>query len=129
MEEENAPTQIILEDARLLIQEIMGLIEQAKSIGSYRVTQKKECETLVWRLKQLIPLLGELRDVESSIPESGIRCLMMMKKAAKGSKKLLKTCHGDSRIYLVWFYILFSFFFSMFWCDSRLGTLWFLRFC
>nr|GMD10931.1 U-box domain-containing protein 15 [Ipomoea batatas] len=100
MEEENVTTQTTPEEAKLLVQEIIGLIEQAKSFESYRVSQKKECETLVWRLKQLLPLLLEVREVETTIPDPGSRCLMTMKKAAKASKKLLKTCHGDSRIYL-----------------------------
>lgn len=101
-------TQTTPEEAKLLVQEIIGLIEQAKSFESYRVSQKKECETLVWRLKQLLPLLLEVREVETTIPDPGSRCLMTMKKAAKASKKLLKTCHGDSRIYLVCFSLILS---------------------
>lgn len=85
-----------------LVEEIIAIIESVKAIGEYRKTQRKECANLVRRLKLFLPLLEEIRDVErTKIPDAGILCLKKLKKAFQCAKKLLKLCHGGSKIYLV----------------------------
>ncbi|VFQ60389.1 unnamed protein product [Cuscuta campestris] len=41
-----------------------------------------------------------MREAERPLSDSSFRCLRKMKKAVKASRKLLKTCHGGSKIYL-----------------------------
>ncbi|KAL6504184.1 hypothetical protein OROGR_026107 [Orobanche gracilis] len=82
-------------------EEMIAIIESVKAIGEYRRTQRKECSSLVRRLKLFLPLLEEIRDVErTAIPDSGVMYLKKLKKALQSAKKLLKLCHGGSKIYL-----------------------------
>lgn len=92
---------------RDLAEELIGIIEAAKSLVEFRGTQKKECQNLVRRLRHCLPLMEELRDLDAHIPEVCISCLRKLKKAFILGKKLLKTCHAGSKIYLVRFYSLF----------------------
>nr|GEU45680.1 U-box domain-containing protein 15 [Tanacetum cinerariifolium] len=99
MEEEN-----VLSNARVVrdvAEELIGIIEGVKSMGEIRGTQKKECQNLVRRLRQCLPLMEELRDLDAHIPEVCISCLRKLKKAFILAKKLLKTCHAGSKIYLI----------------------------
>jgi hypothetical protein len=84
-----------------VVQEIVGVIESVAQFGDYRRTQKKECYGVVRRMKHLLPLFEEIRDLERSIPETGIAWLCNLKKALLLAKKLLKTCNEGSKIYLV----------------------------
>ncbi|XP_009759338.1 U-box domain-containing protein 15 [Nicotiana tabacum] len=101
MEEENGSScQTSPQDKRELVYELMGIIQTVSSYAEYRRTQRKESRNLVRRMKLLLPLLEEIRDFEEQIPESGIECLVKMKKAFHSAKKLLKSCHGGSKLYL-----------------------------
>lgn len=110
MDEENDQSNRITTpiDKRDLVYELMGIIQTISSYGEFRRTQRKESRNLVRRMKLLLPLLEEIRDFEGKIPESGIQCLVKMKKAFHSAKKLLKTCHCGSKLYLVIDFILNS---------------------
>lgn len=84
-----------------VLQDLVGLVESVAQFGDYRRTQRKEACGLVRRMKLLLPLLEELRDLETPIPENAIASLLDLKKAFIFSKKLLKTCNEGSKIYLV----------------------------
>ncbi|CAI9266134.1 unnamed protein product [Lactuca saligna] len=86
---------------RDVVEELIGIVEAAKSMGEFRGTQKKESQMLQRRLRQCLPLLEELRDLDAQIPEDCISCLHRLKRAFVLAKKLLKTCHAGSKIYLV----------------------------
>ena len=86
---------------RDLVEDLIAIIEAAKSMGEFRGTQKKESQTLLRLLKHCLPLLEELRDLDAHISEHGISCLYKLEKAFILAKKLLKTCHAGSKIYLV----------------------------
>ncbi|KAI8549054.1 hypothetical protein RHMOL_Rhmol07G0321500 [Rhododendron molle] len=83
-----------------VIQELVALIEAVQSIGDFRRTQRKEAHSLVRRLKLLLPLLEEIRDIDTLIPEAGMTCLCNLKHAFLAAKKLLKMCTEGSKIYL-----------------------------
>lgn len=91
-----------------VIQELVGVIESVAQFGDYRRTQKRECSGIVRRMKLLLPLFDEIRDLDKPIPESGIAWLCKLKKALISARKLLKSCNEGSKIYLV---IQFFFFF------------------
>ena len=84
-----------------VVEELIGMIENVKSIGEFRKTQRKECQSLVRRLKLLLPFLEEFRDLDKPIREAALECLNKLKKAFISAKKLLTTCHCGSKIYLV----------------------------
>ncbi|KAH0684969.1 hypothetical protein KY285_021706 [Solanum tuberosum] len=102
MDEENDQSNQITTpiDKRDLVYELMGIIQTISSYAEFRRTQRKESRNLVRRMKLLLPLLEEIRDFEGKIPESGVQCLVKMKKAFHSAKKLLKTCHCGSKLYL-----------------------------
>lgn len=103
MEEENDQSNQITipKDKKELVYEVMGIIQTVSCYGEFRRTQRKESRNLVRRIKLLLPLLEEIRDFEGNIPESGIQCLVKLNKAFHSAKKLLKTCHCGSKLYLV----------------------------
>lgn len=84
-----------------VITELIGVIEYVKAIPDFRITQKAPSCCLVRRLKLLLPLLEEIRDLESPLPEECCICLRKLHKAFRSAKKLLKACSVGSKIYLV----------------------------
>nr|XP_016504033.1 PREDICTED: U-box domain-containing protein 15-like [Nicotiana tabacum] len=99
-EEFGSSCQTSPQDKRELVRELISVIQTVGSYEEYRKSQREECHNLVQRLKLLLPLLEEIRDFDGQIPESGIECLMKLKKAFSSAKKLLKTCYCGSKIYL-----------------------------
>lgn len=100
-EEFGSSCQTSPQDKREVVRKLIGVIHNVGSYEEYRRSQREECHILSERLKLLLPLFEEIRDFEGQIPESGIECLMRLKKAFSSAKKLLKTCHCGSKIYLV----------------------------
>ncbi|ERM96136.1 hypothetical protein AMTRI_Chr09g14340 [Amborella trichopoda] len=93
-------TQISEGDERDVVQSLVEIIERIGSYGDYRRTQRKECFNLVRRMKLLAPLLEEVGEMERPLPEEAIACFCKLKKAFMSAKKLLRTCHDGSKIYL-----------------------------
>ncbi|XWS67626.1 hypothetical protein CRYUN_Cryun04dG0021800 [Craigia yunnanensis] len=83
-----------------VVRELMEVIETVGSYAGFRKTQRKECLNLVRRLKLLVPLLEEIRELDKSVSGLGFNTLASLKKALLGAKKLLKTCNYGSKIYL-----------------------------
>ncbi|MBA0581145.1 U-box domain-containing protein 15 [Gossypium raimondii] len=85
-----------------LVREMMEVIETVGSYAGFRVTQRKECLNLVRRLKLLVPLLEEIKELDYSVSGLGLafNSLLNLKKALLGAKKLLKNCNYGSKIYL-----------------------------
>lgn len=79
--------------------ELMGVIETVGSYSGYRKAHRKECLSLVRRLKLLLPLLEEMRELDYS--NQALSCLANLNKALASAKKLLKNCSCESKIYLV----------------------------
>lgn len=84
-----------------VVREMMDVIETVGSYVGYRKTQRKECLNMVRRLKLLGPLLEEIRDIDCLVSSETLNCLVNLKKALLGAKKLLKTCSYGSKLYLV----------------------------
>ncbi|XP_015893053.3 U-box domain-containing protein 15 isoform X1 [Ziziphus jujuba] len=87
-------------DEKDLVGELMGLIESLGSYSGFRKTQRKECFNLVRRLKLLIPLLEEIKEIDSLVSSKALSGLGSLKKALQFAKKLLKDCNYGSKIYL-----------------------------
>lgn len=86
-----------------VVREMMDVIETVGLYVGYRRTQRKECLNLVRRLKLLVPLLEEIKEIDHhklSSSEGLKTSLVNLKKALLGAKKLLKKCSCGSKIYL-----------------------------
>ncbi|KAJ6671804.1 U BOX DOMAIN-CONTAINING [Salix viminalis] len=86
-----------------VVAEMMGVIEAVGLYVGYRRTQRKECLNLVRRLKLLLPLLEEIKEIGNykSVSSEALKtCLVNLDKALLGAKKLLKKCSCGSKIYL-----------------------------
>ncbi|KAJ0024900.1 hypothetical protein Pint_09230 [Pistacia integerrima] len=100
VEREGEGGDIVEEQNHNVIQEILIIIESVARFGDFRKTQRKECYGLVRRLKLLLPLIEEIRDLDAPIGKAGTACLVNVKKALLMAKKLLKMCNEGSKIYL-----------------------------
>ncbi|KAK3010824.1 hypothetical protein RJ639_011508 [Escallonia herrerae] len=83
-----------------MVSEMVDVIEAVGSFVGFRRTQRKVCLNLVRRLKLLLPLLEEIRELGSSIPARAWSHLANLKKSLFSAKKLLKHCNVGSKIYL-----------------------------
>ncbi|KAM5562750.1 U-box domain-containing protein 15-like [Rosa sericea] len=81
------------------VEELMGVIETVGSYSGFRRAHRKECLSLVRRLKLLLPLLEEIRELEY-YSNQALSSLSSLKKALASAKKLLKNCSCGSKIYL-----------------------------
>ncbi|XP_028765462.1 U-box domain-containing protein 15 [Neltuma alba] len=88
-------------DKSNVVEEIQRVIESVAQFGEYRKTHRKECHNLARRMKILLPLIEEIRDLGPHIPEKGITWLKHLKDALVFAKKLLKMCSEGSKIHLV----------------------------
>ncbi|KAM4089567.1 hypothetical protein ACB094_07G163000 [Castanea mollissima] len=83
-----------------VVKELMEVIESVGLYSGYRKTQRKECLSLVRRLKLLVPFLEELRELGTSVSGEALNCLDNLRKALVLAMKLLKHCNYGSKIYL-----------------------------
>ncbi|CAL5360857.1 unnamed protein product [Camellia sinensis] len=72
MEEENTLNPINPENKMDVIQELIDLVDSVQSIRDFRRTQRKEAYNLMRRLKLLLLLLEEIRDLDTQMPKMGI---------------------------------------------------------
>ncbi|KAK4437559.1 U-box domain-containing protein 15 [Sesamum alatum] len=91
-----------------VVKEMMEVIEKVGSYVGFRKTQRKECLNLVRRLKLLMPLLEEIKELHPSTCDDddadadtdALTPLVNLRTALLASKKLLKTCNSGSKIFL-----------------------------
>lgn len=95
----------------VVMRELLEVIEMVGGYNGYRKTQRKECLNMVRRLKLLVPLLEETRELDKSVSSEALNCFADLKKALLAAKKLLKHCNYGSKIYLVSANASFSFYF------------------
>ncbi|KAM1483266.1 hypothetical protein ACFX1Q_035186 [Malus domestica] len=86
-----------------VVVELMGVIETVGSYSGFRKTHRKECVNLVRRLKLLVPLLEEMKELDIVMIISttkALNSLVNLKNGLSSAKKLLKNCSSGSKIYL-----------------------------
>ncbi|XP_021732249.1 U-box domain-containing protein 15-like [Chenopodium quinoa] len=83
-----------------IIHDLKVLIESLGLMGDYRVTQRKESQNLVRRIKIMHVLLEEIRDINEPLSNSAHASFCNLRRALLSAKKLLKTCSEGSKIYL-----------------------------
>lgn len=95
-ESENSPVE-----STDMVGELIRLINYVSSLKDYRKTQRKECFGLVRRLKLISPVLEEIAELATPLPDEGLLFLLNLKKSLVLAKRLLKTCNEGGKIYLV----------------------------
>ncbi|CAL9022975.1 unnamed protein product [Prunus brigantina] len=90
------------DDSDGVVGELMGVIEAVGSYSGFRRTHRKECLNLVRRLKLLVPLIEEMRELNILILSTtkALNSLASLKEAIVSAKKLLRNCSCESKIYL-----------------------------
>lgn len=83
-----------------LMQRVLEICTFITSIGDFK-THKKECSTLIRRVKLLIPLFEEVRDLKLTISEEDLACFNALEAALNNAKILLLLCNTGSKLYLV----------------------------
>ena len=92
-----------------VVEILIKTVNEIASISDYRYTVKKQYCNLARRLKLLIPMLEEIRDIKDSIiPQQTLKALAMLKQALDSAKDLLMFGCEGSKIYLVCIFFSFS---------------------
>ncbi|KAK4754814.1 hypothetical protein SAY87_008571 [Trapa incisa] len=84
------------------VKELIEAIDGIGSYGGYRKTHRKECLSLVRRLKLLIPLLDEIGELhrDGAPGDAPGSSLVDLERALVSARELLKQCSCGSKIYL-----------------------------
>jgi len=88
---------------------VIELVNEIASISDYRPPVKKQYCNLARRLKLLIPMFEEIRDMKDQIPKDTSKAVLAFKEALESAGELLRFGSEGSKLYLVCFllYILF----------------------
>lgn len=85
------------------MQKLIEVVNEIAAISDFRTWVKKEYCNLARRLKLLIPMFEEIRDIKEPVPENSMIALVSLKEALESTKELLKFGSEGSKIYLVSF--------------------------
>ncbi|TKY67344.1 U-box domain-containing protein 13 [Spatholobus suberectus] len=80
---------------------VIELVNEIASISDYRPTVKKQYCNLARRLKLLIPMFEEIRDMKEAIPEDTSKAVLAFKEALESARELLRFGSEGSKLYLV----------------------------
>ncbi|XP_040991860.1 U-box domain-containing protein 13-like [Juglans microcarpa x Juglans regia] len=91
-----------MEDEKVaLVRSLIDIVNEIASISDFRSTVKKQYCNLARRLKLLIPMFEEIRDIKEAVPEETLKALFSIKEALQSAKDLLRFGSEGSKIYLV----------------------------
>ncbi|CAJ1933106.1 unnamed protein product [Sphenostylis stenocarpa] len=80
---------------------VIELVNEVAGISDYRPPVKKQYCNLARRLKLLIPMFEEIRDMKDAIPEDTSKAVLAFKEALESAKELLRFGSEGSKLYLV----------------------------
>ncbi|KAL4571040.1 hypothetical protein LXL04_017790 [Taraxacum kok-saghyz] len=84
-----------------LMQNLIDIVNEISAISDYRYTVKKLFSNLARRVKLLIPLFEEIRDINEPLPDCSHEALVSLMEAMESAKELLRIGSEGSKIYLV----------------------------
>uniref|UniRef100_A0A0D9X902 RING-type E3 ubiquitin transferase n=1 Tax=Leersia perrieri TaxID=77586 RepID=A0A0D9X902_9ORYZ len=84
-----------------LVEELLATVNSARAFAEFRRTQRKECANLLRWLQLVLPLLEELRDSAPPLTDDAYRRLVLLARAFSAARRLLRSCHDGSKIFLV----------------------------
>ncbi|XP_022943939.1 U-box domain-containing protein 13-like [Cucurbita moschata] len=79
---------------------LIDLVNDVALISDYRYAVRKQYCNLARRLKLLIPMFEEMRDMKQALPDNTVGALVSLKKAMESTKELLRLGTEGSKIYL-----------------------------
>ncbi|WVZ92430.1 hypothetical protein U9M48_038496 [Paspalum notatum var. saurae] len=83
-----------------LVEELLVTVDSARAFPEFRRTQRKECANLLRWLQLVLPLLEELRDAAPRLTDDAYRRLSLLGRALAAARRLLRSCHDGSKIFL-----------------------------
>ncbi|OEL13105.1 U-box domain-containing protein 15 [Dichanthelium oligosanthes] len=83
-----------------LVEELLVTVNSARAFPEFRRTQRKECANLLRWLQLVLPLLEELRDAAPRLTDDAYRRLTLLGRALAAARRLLRSCHDGSKIFL-----------------------------
>ncbi|RLN03797.1 U-box domain-containing protein 15-like [Panicum miliaceum] len=83
-----------------LVEELLVTVNSARAFAEFRRAQRKECANLLRWLQLVLPLLEELRDAAPRLTDDAYRRLALLGRALAAARRLLRSCHDGSKIYL-----------------------------
>ncbi|TVU05474.1 hypothetical protein EJB05_48640, partial [Eragrostis curvula] len=83
-----------------LVEELLATVNSARAFAEFRRTQRKECANLLRWLQLVLPLLEELRDSAPRLTDNAYRRLALLGRAFAAARRLLRSCHDGSKIFL-----------------------------
>jgi hypothetical protein len=83
------------------VNSIIDLVNEIANISDFRPMVKKQYCNLARRLKLLIPLFEEIRDMKDSIPIGTSKAVILFKEALESARELLRFGSEGSKIYMV----------------------------
>ncbi|KAL9296612.1 hypothetical protein ACSQ67_022508 [Phaseolus vulgaris] len=99
MEGENVSK--VIELVSEVASKVIELVNEVASISEYRPPVKKEYCNLARRLKLLIPMFEEIRDMKDPIPKDTSKAVLAFKEALESARELLRFGSEGSKLYLV----------------------------
>lgn len=86
------------------VRSLIGLVNDVASISDYRYAVRRQYCNLARRLKLLIPMFEEMRDMKKqALADATVTALASLKEALESTKELLRLGSEGSKIYLVRF--------------------------
>ncbi|KAL6646047.1 hypothetical protein ACP70R_017655 [Stipagrostis hirtigluma subsp. patula] len=83
-----------------LVEELLVTVNSARAFTEFRFTQRKECANLLRWLQLILPLLEELHDATPCLTDDAYRRLALLGRALAAARRLLRSCHDGSKIFL-----------------------------
>lgn len=91
---------------------VIDLLNEIASISDFRPMVKKQYCNLARRVKLLIPLFEEIRDMKDAIPVDTSKAMLAFKEALEAARELLRFGSEGSKIYMVCLPLIDFFLFS-----------------
>eukprot|EP00249_Psilotum_nudum_P019222 c27150_g3_i1 orf=767-2713(+) len=88
-------------DAFSLVQTVINTCNEMTMIRRFRKSQKKECMNLVRRVKLMVPLFEEVKELQGPLPGDAITSILAVQKVFQSANDLLHFCSEGSKLYLV----------------------------
>jgi len=83
-----------------LVESLVNAVNAIALSRDYRKSQKRDCFDLVRRIKLLLPLFEELRELQGPLPRVAVECFSSLRKTFHSARRLLQLCHDGSKLYL-----------------------------
>lgn len=85
---------------------VIDLLNEIANISDFRPMVKKQYCNLARRLKLLIPLFEEIRDMKGAIPKHTSKAIISFKEALESAREILRFGSEGSKIFMVCYFLM-----------------------